>query len=492
MDRQVTQTGALIPNATLLGGEKAKLVGLGYALQAALGTGTVVDGLALSATAPASLSVVVGPGSIMTYAAVDPSAAFGDLGTDTTHFTMKQGLLQEPGQPLTLTPPSTAGYSQVYLVQAAYQDQDSFTVLPYYNASNPAVPYNGPNNSGNASLTLRSGQCVVGLKPGTAATTGTQVAPSPDPGYVGLYLITVANGATQITSANVVLYPTAPFLDLKLPQVRAAIQAQVGNYAEDTGSANAMAVTLPVYTPATLPKGLPLRVKKSASANTAALTVQVNGTTYQVLTEAAGALTGGEWLGGTIRTLIYDGTNFRLSGVSATQSNTVAVGLNTEFWRGQKTAQQSLPFSATLYDVTWAGNTAPSWATFDGSNVVLTVTQARRVLVTANLNIGIYSSASGFADAAVFLMIKRVGDASFSCMYSMGEYYTTDSNTYGSFTPQFDGYVADLAVGDQIKIQVYTNGRYWSYSNIDVPNALTAPAANGFQSTNTWQMMVVK
>ncbi|MCJ2135613.1 hypothetical protein MKK69_16400 [Methylobacterium sp. J-026] len=271
---------------------------LGYALQAALGNGTVVDGLAISATIPASLSLVVGTGSLMTYAAIDPSAAFSDLGIDTTHFTMKQGLLQEPGATLVITPPAAAGYSQIYLVQAAYSEADSFTVLPYYNAANPALPFNGPNNSGNRDLTLRQSLCVVGLKPGTAAATGSQQAPSPDPGYVGLYVITVPNGATQITSANIALYPGAPFLDLKLPQIRAAIQAQGGNYAPDTGTANALAITLPAYTPNPLLDGTPVRFKKGSSANTAPTQITINGTPYPVQTSAGVALSGGELPGG--------------------------------------------------------------------------------------------------------------------------------------------------------------------------------------------------
>jgi len=44
---------------------------------------------------------------------------------------------------------STTGQSQRYPIQAQYQDQDTgSTVLPYYNASNAAVAYNGPANSG--------------------------------------------------------------------------------------------------------------------------------------------------------------------------------------------------------------------------------------------------------------------------------------------------------------------------------------------------------
>jgi len=84
--------------------------------------------------------------------------------------------------------------------------------LPYYNASNPAQPYSGPNNSGTAQNTTRKGTIVLTAKAGVAAATGTQITPSADSGNVGLWVVTVANGQTQIIAGNIAQVSGAPFI----------------------------------------------------------------------------------------------------------------------------------------------------------------------------------------------------------------------------------------------------------------------------------------
>jgi hypothetical protein len=59
------------------------LVALGFALQAAFGTTTAVDGLACTQTTAPSMSVVVGPGSIIQSSVVDVNA-YGSLAADTS------------------------------------------------------------------------------------------------------------------------------------------------------------------------------------------------------------------------------------------------------------------------------------------------------------------------------------------------------------------------------------------------------------------------
>lgn len=312
MDRQITHTGALIPNATLLGGEKAKLIALGHALDAILGGSTSVGGLSCNPTSPASLSVVIGPGSIMTKTAVD-STAFGDLGTDSTAV-VKQGILAQALTLPALTPPNASGYSQVFLVQAAQADQDSGTVLPYYNAANPAQPFNGPNNSGASDVTLRTSACVVAIKPGVAATSGTQTAPSPDPGYTGLYTITLTNGQTQITSVNIAVYPGAPFIPVKLPAVPARVQDGQWIYGPDTGAAGSLAATLnPV--PASLPDGMEIRVK-AANPAAGADTFAANGLGALPIVRRGGAATKAkDWSANDILTLRKLGSVWQLGGL---------------------------------------------------------------------------------------------------------------------------------------------------------------------------------
>lgn len=105
------------------------------------------------------------------------------------------------------------GQSINYLIEAQFQEVDSIpVVLNYYNASNPAVPFSGPGNTGAPQNTQRKGTVVVQAKAGTAATTGTQTTPAPDAGFVGLYVVTVANGQSSVTAANISTLSTAPFL----------------------------------------------------------------------------------------------------------------------------------------------------------------------------------------------------------------------------------------------------------------------------------------
>ena len=202
MDRVFTYAGAIPQDTDILNTNKNVLYGLGYLVQAALGTGTSVVGLVGAQSAVPDLHITIGPGAIYSSQTVDASA-YGDLGTD-ANTVMKQGILKA-AQTLTLTPPGTSGYSQVYLVEATYSDTDGgATVLPYYNSSNPSAPYAGPANAGTSNFTARQGLCTIALKAGTAAPTGSQTTPSTDAGYLPLYTITLVNGQTAITNAQII------------------------------------------------------------------------------------------------------------------------------------------------------------------------------------------------------------------------------------------------------------------------------------------------
>lgn len=194
---------------------KNTLIALGMAMRAILGTSTLFDGLACTSTGPASLQVLVGPGSVYALENVD-STAYGSLASDTAHQIVKQGI-NLGTLTLNCPAPGTTGQSINYLIQSAYQDTDTgATVLPYFDSTNPDVAYNGPNNTGVSQNTVREGQCLVAVKAGVAATTGTQVTPAPDAGYTGLWVVTVAHGQTMITSGNISLAPSAPFISEKL------------------------------------------------------------------------------------------------------------------------------------------------------------------------------------------------------------------------------------------------------------------------------------
>ncbi len=193
------------------------MVGLGYALLDLLGSSTAASGLACSATSPASLNVTVAPGRIYSLQNVD-NTAFSTLPADTSHQIVKQGILAN-AVTLACPAPSTPGFSVNYLIEATYQDFDALpVVLPFYNGANPTQPFSGPANSGATSNTVRQGLCVVQAKAGIPAATGTQVTPSPDAGYVGLWVVTVAFGATSIGSSNISQSSGAPFVAAPLGQ----------------------------------------------------------------------------------------------------------------------------------------------------------------------------------------------------------------------------------------------------------------------------------
>lgn len=223
MDRPIVYPSEVLTDGILLTSEQNTMVALGYALQAALGTSTLVDGLALTPTTVASMTLNIGPGSIIAFSTLE-ATAYGSLSADTVDSIVKMGVNTTTTQ-VTLTAPITAGQSINYLIEATFAESDDTTlVLPYYNASNPAIPYNGPANAGTSQNTRRKQRCSLQLKAGTAATTGTQTTPAVDGGWVGLYAVTVNYGQSTITTANLAsgnpngaaLIPTAPFIPFKL------------------------------------------------------------------------------------------------------------------------------------------------------------------------------------------------------------------------------------------------------------------------------------
>jgi hypothetical protein len=202
MDRSIVYPGSIPLDTDLLNTNRNAMIGLGALIQAVLGSATVVDGLAVAPTSPASLAISVGPGSITQLATLD-AAAYGSLAADTTTPLVKMGVnLAATG--FTLTAPATSGQSVAWLLEASFQETDTNpVVLPYYNAASPSQPYLGPNNAGTAQATRRAQLVQLQAKPGAAAATGSQVAPAVDAGWVGLAVITLAYGQTQITAGNI-------------------------------------------------------------------------------------------------------------------------------------------------------------------------------------------------------------------------------------------------------------------------------------------------
>jgi hypothetical protein len=325
MDRAIVYTSALPRTVDFLNIGKMAMIGNAFAMKGCLGyTGMVppppyVEGLQCTPTTPtADLNVHVNIGSIYTVDNVDASA-YSDLGTD-THNILKQGILYDPVT-LAITPPPTAGYSQVYLVQAILNDvDDGSAVLPYYNAANPAQPYSGPANSGTSQNTTRLCKCAIALKAGVAAPTGSQLIPTPDIGYVALFQVTVANGQTQITGANIVQSPIAPFFPT-LPSIPVHIQNGDWISADDTGTTNALVLTVvPALTGLLKYQKFRFKVKNT---NTGPATLTVSGYTGALYIggQSPSVLPANAMLANTITEAICDGTNFELISQQVTINN---------------------------------------------------------------------------------------------------------------------------------------------------------------------------
>ena len=309
MDRKLFYAGQVPLSSIFLQSEQQKMIGLAYLAEAAFGQATLVDGLICAPVVPASLTVQVGPGHIWQLENID-GTAFGSLPVN-THNIMKQGINLDAVQ-FTLTPPVVAGQAVNYLIQAQIQETDADNLaLPYVNSANPQVPFTGPNNSGAQQPTTRKCTVLLSTKAGTAATAGTQTTPAPDAGYVGLYSVTVAYGATTLDSSTITQLDTAPFLFKKLPELPRWVQSGEYLWGSDTGSANAI-VTKLTPLPLAYKKGMHVFVKKMNAANTGNVTINCNGLGAVAVLDITGAQIGsGNLAANLVMHLVYDGTSFR-------------------------------------------------------------------------------------------------------------------------------------------------------------------------------------
>jgi len=329
MDRQIVFPAAIPLETDLLNAQRFTMTALGSIMQTVLGSSTLVQGLACAPTSPASMQVQVGAGSVYSLQNLD-NTAYSSLAADTTHQIVKQGIVLD-AQAFTITAPATAGTSQVYLVEACYLDSDTNpVVLPYYNSSNPAQAYSGPNNTGVAQNTTRKGACSVQVKAGVAAATGSQTVPAADTGYTPLYTVTVAQGQTTITAGNIATVSGAPFvsetLTSKISQATGDARylklSQVQSWeATDTGTANTYAATLsPV--PGSITAGARVSLLIS-NTNTGASSFNPNGLGAAAIKKNSGGalvnVASGDLPAGMLVDLEFDGTVWeKLNGAAIT------------------------------------------------------------------------------------------------------------------------------------------------------------------------------
>jgi hypothetical protein len=242
MDRNIIYPGSIPLDTDLLSVNRNMMIGLGFLAQAVLGTNTVADGLACQPTSPASMNIIIGPGSITQLCPVDVMA-YGSVPADLTDLIIKMGVNAGPTT-FGLIAPASVGQSINYVVEASFQEADANpVVLPYYNAANPAQSFSGPSNSGSAQNTVRTQRVQLQLKQGLPGNTGSQTTPAADAGWIGLYQITVSYAQTQITTGNITIIPTAPFLLWKLPSLRPGFGSGVQSFTNNGNFVVPMGVT---------------------------------------------------------------------------------------------------------------------------------------------------------------------------------------------------------------------------------------------------------
>lgn len=130
------------------------------------------------------------------------------------------------------------------------------------------------------------------------------------------YTSLTPNSVARATDVNTRFQAVETAFDLLPDPTKLAQDRHV--YYTAGGTANALTVT-PSPAIASYVEGLHLRVK-IATTNTGAATVNVSALGAKGLKRADGtALIAGDLIGGTIHDLVYDGTNFRISRISATE-----------------------------------------------------------------------------------------------------------------------------------------------------------------------------
>ncbi|OCJ12459.1 hypothetical protein A6U86_05395 [Rhizobium sp. AC27/96] len=453
MRRHIVYPGQIPLDTDLLNTSKNAYYGVGWLAESAIGTSTAVSGLAVTPTVPASLQVNVAPGAIYSLQTVD-SAAYGSLGTDSNQF-VKQGI-SASSQTLTITPPATVGQSQNYLVQVAFAEVDAASLtLPYYNAADPSVAWSGPNNSGTAQNTQRQDNCVIQLKAGAPAPTGSQTTPSPDVGFTGIYVITVANGQMTITSGNIALLNSAPYFPT-LGQIPAAIQYSQYNSAVDTGSATALVVTLSPP-PAAYRKFLSFEVQVANTA-TGPATINVNGLGNVAVTDLNGApITPGFWQAGNFLQMECDGTNVRV--VGGNRSITAAFSVINPATQGL--ANNIL---AQVNFATAGGST--SFGTYTSSN--FTFSRAGSYFVSGSVTTSV--TISGASNIASSVQLRQNGGAVPGASSGDGN-YAPGATTTGA--TQYYGGIVNVAAGDVLSLYS-SSGASANYSSSNVSNVLFA------------------
>ena len=315
MDRTIVYGTAVPRSIDLLSTGQSAMVGLAKIAASMLGTGPFVDEFTCTATAPASLTVNLGPGQIYQQQALEATAVSA-LPAD-THIILKQGVLLDPTA-LTFVPPTTLGQAVNALIQVQYVDVDSNPiVLPYNNPANPKQPFSGPGNNNQAQNTVRKGGIAISQKYGAAATAGTQSTPTPDSGWVGLFVVTLTYNQTTITSGNIATYVNAPFIGAKLGQIPQAVQANTWTFANDAGSSGLTIAANLSPPPGTVSDGFSVLVKLARDLQPGAIFTLNGGNTGTITRQGGTPFGPQDYLAGGVVQLIRNASFWVIGGSSS-------------------------------------------------------------------------------------------------------------------------------------------------------------------------------
>ena len=191
MDRQIVYPAQIPLDSDQLNAQRNAYMGLGQLAAMAYGWSTV-SASGFACTPGSGLALVIAPGSLLAPGVVDASA-YGTLAAVSSAL-VRQYASRDP---VTLDVPGTGAAYAVYVTPATVDTDD--TVLPFYNAADPAVTYAGADNSGKTAPTVRQDMAQIGI--------GASV---PDGAYP-LWTITVPAGATSITADMIAQASGAPF-----------------------------------------------------------------------------------------------------------------------------------------------------------------------------------------------------------------------------------------------------------------------------------------
>lgn len=198
-DRQLIYTLEQLTTVDMLQTQQNYYIALSRFMQEIVNP-NALGGFLCTPTAVPSLNVDIGTGEIYITAPIDTTdygVAPNDIPADATPI-LKQGIYN--GGTFSTPAPVTVGESINYLIQITFQEID--------NDLQPRLFKVGGTINVN---TIRQDNAIVQIKAGTPAPTGTQVTPSPDAGFIGAWVITVAYGQTTVTSGDISQYSGAPF-----------------------------------------------------------------------------------------------------------------------------------------------------------------------------------------------------------------------------------------------------------------------------------------